>query len=90
MPFPPRPCAASALRDAACECRVLHAVARAGGRDRNGEAREREQAWAQSPHHRNVMVMVCVPYTSACGPGIQMSIVAPITLEPVSAATHDP
>jgi hypothetical protein len=36
------------------------------------------------------MVIVCLPYTDACASGIQMSIVAPMTDEPVSAATHDP
>ena len=36
------------------------------------------------------MVTVWRPYTDACASGIQMSMVAPITAEPVSAATHTP
>ena len=34
--------------------------------------------------------MVWVPYTDARSLGIQRSIVAPITDDPVSAATHGP
>ena len=80
------------LRDAAGERGVLRRVAsrRARGRDAERKEAQREQDGARSPHHRNVMVMVWVPYTDARSSGIQMSMVAPITAEPVSAATHGP
>ena len=80
------------LRDAPRERRILRRLVRRGARDRHAdrEQAERQQQGAQSPHHRNVMVMVWVPYTDARSAGIQRSIVAPITDDPVSAATHGP
>ena len=80
------------LGDAPGERGILRRLVcrRARDRDADRQQAEREHEGAQSPHHRNVMVMVWVPYTDARSLGIQMSIVAPITDEPVSAATHGP
>ena len=92
VPCPLKPCEASAramplASAASCAVRCAEAL-RCLDADR--EQAEHEQCGAQSPHQRNVMVMVWVPYTDARSLGIQMSIVAPITAEPVSAATHGP
>ncbi len=80
VPGPPRPCDASAFempRASAASCTPFCAR-RERDRHEDGQGGERDEECPQSSlHHRNVMVMVWLPYTAACALGIQMSIVAP-------------
>ena len=91
-PFPLNPCFASALempRASTASC-VPSCAAAADAEAGMTSTQTTRRRGAQAPHQRNVMVMVCLPYTDARTPGIQMSIVAPTTVAPVSAATQAP